>query len=224
MAEDLLRLLPAERLWLCPSCGLGRRTVPLAMAKVGAMVHAARLVNGHTSDAGVGLTIGQHPADGALGQIGSSGSIIALRSTDAADSEFVRTVHHQAYREVVVRQFGTWDPAFQDRHFAEAWAHGSFSIVLYDGQPCGYLGLDEFADHLYVREIVIAAAFQGRGIGTALLEQVLQRAGGQDLPVRLQTLHANHGAAALYRRLRFEQVGSTSTHLLFEWRRAGAEA
>jgi len=136
----------------------------------------------------------------------------------------VRTVHHQAYRDVVERQFGIWDPSFQDRHFAEAWAHGNYSVVLYEGQRCGYVALDQFADHLYVREIVMSPAFQGRGVGTALLERLLRRAGEQDLPVRLQTLHANHRAAALYRRLRFEQVGSSSTHLLFEWRRVGAEA
>jgi ribosomal protein S18 acetylase RimI-like enzyme len=149
---------------------------------------------------------------------------LALRSAGAADGEFVRTVHHQAYREVVKRQFGTWDSAFQDRHFAEAWVHGTYWIVLYDRQPCGYLGVDEFADHVYVREIVIAPAFQGRGIGTALLQQLLRRAGEHNLPVRLQMLHANRGAAALYRRLGFEEVGSTSTHLLFEWRRSGAQA
>jgi ribosomal protein S18 acetylase RimI-like enzyme len=87
-----------------------------------------------------------------------------------------------------------------------------------------YLGLDEFADHLYVGEIVFATAFQGRGIGTTLLKQVLQRAGEQSLLVPLPTLRANQRAAALYRRLGFEEVGHTATHPLFEWRRPAAEA
>jgi ribosomal protein S18 acetylase RimI-like enzyme len=120
-----------------------------------------------------------------------------MAKSNVADVDFVRTVRHEAYREVAERQFGTWDLAFQDRHFAEAWANGSYTVVLCDGQACGYFGMDEFADHLYVREIVIAPAFQGRGIGTALLEQVLERAGKQGRQVRLRTLNANHRAAAL---------------------------
>ena len=40
-AEQLLTVAPADRLLLCPSCGLGRRTVELALAKVTAMVAAA---------------------------------------------------------------------------------------------------------------------------------------------------------------------------------------
>ena len=142
---------------------------------------------------------------------------IALRPATAADTDFARDVHHQSYREVVERQFGSWDPVFQDCRFADDWASGSCSIVLCDGQPCGYLCLDERADQLRVREIVIAPAFQGRGIGTALLQRVLRRAGERPLPVRLGALHANR-AAALYRRLGFREIGRTPTHLLFEWR------
>jgi methionine synthase II (cobalamin-independent) len=41
MAEALLRVVPAERLLLCPSCGLGRRWVQLAIDKTMTMVAAA---------------------------------------------------------------------------------------------------------------------------------------------------------------------------------------
>ena len=40
--EDLLTILPPARLLVCPSCGLGRRPRSLALAKVRAMVLAAR--------------------------------------------------------------------------------------------------------------------------------------------------------------------------------------
>jgi len=41
LAEQLLTVVPAARLLLCPSCGLGRRIVELALARVTAMVAAA---------------------------------------------------------------------------------------------------------------------------------------------------------------------------------------
>jgi methionine synthase II (cobalamin-independent) len=43
-AEQLLTVVPADRLLLCPSCSLGRRTVDLALSKVTAMVAAARSI------------------------------------------------------------------------------------------------------------------------------------------------------------------------------------
>jgi len=145
---------------------------------------------------------------------------ITLRPATASDTGFARIVHHLAYREVVERQFGPWDDAFQDRRFAASWAGGDgYSIVLCDGEACGYLSVEQHQGQLHVREIVIAPAFQGRGIGTALLHQVLERARQCQLPVRLGTPHLNR-AAALYRRLGFREVGRTPTHLLFEWRPA----
>ncbi len=45
-AEALLRHVPAERLLLCPSCGFGRRDVPMAIGKVIAMVQAAQRIGG----------------------------------------------------------------------------------------------------------------------------------------------------------------------------------
>lgn len=41
----LLEYVPPERLLICPSCGLGRRSVELAMAKTQVMVEAVRQVN-----------------------------------------------------------------------------------------------------------------------------------------------------------------------------------
>jgi len=45
-AEALLRHVPAGRLLLCPSCGFGRRDVPMAIGKVIAMVQAAQRIGG----------------------------------------------------------------------------------------------------------------------------------------------------------------------------------
>lgn len=143
--------------------------------------------------------------------------IIALRPATAADTDLARTIHHQAYREASERQFGPWDPAAQDRFFAEGWAGASFSLVLCEGEPCGYLCVEDRGDDLHVREIVIAPAFQGRGIGTMLLQDVMRRAGERRVPVRLGTFQTNR-AAALYWRLGFRETGRTTTHLLFEWR------
>ena len=43
--QELLRYVPAERLLICPSCGLGRREPALAIGKVQVMVDAVQTIN-----------------------------------------------------------------------------------------------------------------------------------------------------------------------------------
>ena len=49
---------------------------------------------------------------------------LGRRPVAQADTEFARNAHHQAYHDVVVRQFGTWDEALQDKFFDGDWAGG----------------------------------------------------------------------------------------------------
>ena len=142
---------------------------------------------------------------------------ISRRPATEADRELARRVHHQAYQEAVERQFGRWVVAEQDRFFDRGWADARHEIVLCDGEPCGYVCIEDRADDIHVRELVILPEFQGRGIGSALLGEAIARARGRGVPVRLGTFHHNR-AAELYRRLGFQETGRTPTHILMEWR------
>jgi len=142
---------------------------------------------------------------------------LTRRPATADDTELARRVHHEAYREVVKRQFGPWDEARQDRFFADNWARNAFEIVLYDGVPCGYVRVEERADDIVVSELVIRPEFQGRGIGSAILRETIERARARGVPVHLGT-HLQNRAVGLYRRLGFRETGRTATHILMEWR------
>jgi ribosomal protein S18 acetylase RimI-like enzyme len=138
------------------------------------------------------------------------------RLASPADAEFGRNVHHQAYRDVVERQFGAWNVAAQDAYFRDSWGAAPHEIVECDGVPVGYVCVEDRSDLVHVRELVLLPEFQNRGIGTAVLRELLAHAEGRGVPVQLGTLHANR-AAALYRRLGFREIGRTQTHILFEW-------
>jgi len=141
---------------------------------------------------------------------------LTTRPASASDTAFARRVHHQGYREMIERQFGAWVDQDQDRFFAATWATARYDIVLCDGVPCGYVCLEDRATDVQVREIVVLPEFQGRGVGSALLGRVLDRARARKVPVRLRTRITNR-AARLYRRLGFRETGRTETHLLLEW-------
>ncbi|MEX1006336.1 MAG: GNAT family N-acetyltransferase [Acidimicrobiia bacterium] len=145
-----------------------------------------------------------------------SGSVqLTRRPADASDTEFARDAHHRAYRDVVERQFGSWNREEQDGFFDRNWAGGGVEVLLCDDTPCGYVAVEQRTDDLYVRELVILPEFQNRGIGSAVLAETLDLANSRDAPVHLQVLRENR-ARLLYERLGFTETGRTSTHVLLE--------
>ncbi len=142
---------------------------------------------------------------------------VSKRPATEADHDFVRAVHHRAYRNVVQRVYGRWDELEQDRLFDANWDAAAHEIVLCDAVACGYCGIEYRNDAIFVHQLVIDPDFQGRGIGTQVMESVIKDAESQGVPVHLQT-HLVNRAADLYRRLGFSERTRTETHILMEWR------
>ena len=147
--------------------------------------------------------------------------MISKRPATVTDFNFTRSVHHRAYRDVIERQYGPWDETTQDRLFDAAWSAADHEILLWDAVPCGYCLVQNRADDIYVHEIVIDPDFQSRGIGTEIMQGVIEAAMVRNVPVRLRTQIINR-AANLYRRLGFQETGRTDSHILLEWNTAGA--
>ena len=141
---------------------------------------------------------------------------IRLRPAEPSDKEFVRQVHHLGYKDVVTRQFGTWDETVQDSFFAKDWAKNKMEIILCDEKECGYASRKRKPEFYWVGELVLLPKFQGCGIGSGILRDVMTMAAAENIPVRLQVLFENY-AHRLYLRLGFVDTGKTETHYLMEW-------
>ncbi|MGY1624793.1 GNAT family N-acetyltransferase [Geodermatophilus sp. SYSU D00965] len=74
-----------------------------------------------------------------------------------------------------------------------------------DGRPAGAVAWTEDRALVDVERLVVRPAAARQGIGTALVEAVLDRAGGR--PVVVATGRANTPARALYERLGFTPTG-----------------
>jgi ribosomal protein S18 acetylase RimI-like enzyme len=141
---------------------------------------------------------------------------VSKRAATSADTDFARDVHHSAYHDVILRQYGDWSADAQDKFFADAWSAATHEILLCDSMRCGYARIESANDEIYVHELVIDPDFQCRGIGTHVIKDVLAEATAREIPVRLQT-HVHNRAANLYRRLGFRETDRTDTHILMEW-------
>jgi ribosomal protein S18 acetylase RimI-like enzyme len=131
---------------------------------------------------------------------------IALRSAGPKDFDFWRRVHRACFKTYVEQTWGVWDEADQLQRLQREFSPMRGDILFLDGHPIGFIWVDDQDTFLFINSIALLPEFQNQGIGTKLLQQVIAKAEGKGLPVRLQVLKANP-ARTLYERLGFCVVG-----------------
>jgi ribosomal protein S18 acetylase RimI-like enzyme len=128
---------------------------------------------------------------------------IHLRSASPQDREFLYDLHCRTMRDVIERTWG-WDDAWQREDFDRRFCEYVWSIIECDERPAGGLLVEAMADSLYIHELQLLPEYQNRGIGTAVVQRVIDEAAGRGFPVTLSVVQANPRAKQLYERLGFE--------------------
>ena len=137
----------------------------------------------------------------------------SLRQATAEDRELLYGIHREAMRPYVEQVWG-WDEGFQRERFRRGFDPGTTQVVVSSGREIGFVRAGEKGGVVSLEQIYLGSDHRGRGIGTALLRDILARG----LPVKLQVLKVNHDARRLYERLGFRVVHETATRyrMLFE--------
>ncbi len=104
----------------------------------------------------------------------------------------------------------------QHTYYMQQFTRAEFQLILLEGKPAGRLYLDRRPDELRIIDIALLPAHRGQGIGTALLEDILDEAGRAGLPVRIHVERFNP-ALRLYQRLGFRHVDDNGVYYLMEW-------
>jgi ribosomal protein S18 acetylase RimI-like enzyme len=109
-----------------------------------------------------------------------------------------------------------WDEADQRRRFHEAFTPARTQrtrLIVVDGVEVGVLIVEDQGGEVLLELIEVLPSYQRRGLGSAVVRDLLDRASRRGSPVALRVLKVNP-AQKLYRRLGFDVVGETDTHLL----------
>jgi ribosomal protein S18 acetylase RimI-like enzyme len=139
----------------------------------------------------------------------------SLRLAALDDFEALFVLHREALGEYVAQTWGSWDEESQRRYFREHWPDSRLALEV-GGKIAGFVDIFERADALELANIELGAGFRERGIGSAVIRDLQDRARGLGCPVELQVLKVNP-ARALYARLGFELTGETETHFQMRW-------
>lgn len=141
---------------------------------------------------------------------------VDLRAATAADLELTYDITEAAMRGAVEQTWGRWDEVEQRLKHRTNFDPNTTRIVVVDGADAGLLTVEDQPDHVWLVKLYLRPGHQGRGIGSALLRGVLQRADGLGLPVRLRVLRVNLRAQALYARHGFVVMAQTAERCVMQ--------
>ena len=81
----------------------------------------------------------------------------------------------------------TWDETLFKKYFDP----NKVSILQVEGQDIGMIIIEYFDTHIYLADMQIDSNFQGKGIGSKLLQSLIEKANLKSCPIRLKVLNGN---------------------------------
>jgi ribosomal protein S18 acetylase RimI-like enzyme len=155
---------------------------------------------------------------------------IEFRPATAADRDFLLRVYASTRTEELAPV--PWSPAqkgeflrmqfeAQDRDYRSKYPPEDFQVILAGSTPIGRLYLHHADDELNLIDIAFLPEHCGRGLGTALLRELMAQAQYTRRPIRLYVEHFNP-ARRLYQRLGFTDLEEHGPYWRMEWAPAAA--
>jgi len=135
----------------------------------------------------------------------SDSLVVRLRPAVTDDLSFVFKVKQEALRESIAKTWG-WDDAWQEQYHVEHFDPRSYQIIMLNGEDIGCISIDERVDELHLAVLELLPAFPNHGIGTGLIQDLIDRAKFENKSVMLEVLKVNKRAKTLYKRLGFVDV------------------
>lgn len=138
--------------------------------------------------------------------------VYSLRQATAADYDFLYGLLTATMKEYIEATWG-WDEEFQRQRFADHFNPAKSNIVIARGRDVGQLSVIQKDDEIFLSGIFILPAYQGQGLGTTIINDVVAQAREKGLPVGLRVLRSNP-ARQLYKRLGFKIVEENDVHFI----------
>lgn len=128
----------------------------------------------------------------------------SVRRASPDDYQFAEKICMDAMRSLM-RELGCWKPRIRKAAFRRAYKMSDARIVLHKGQVIGWFQLTERDTDFNLAQIQILKNFRGIGLGTQVLQRLVQKADTKGKSISLSAT-SNNRALNLYRRMGFKLV------------------
>ncbi len=127
------------------------------------------------------------------------------RKAENSDYEFLFELKKSAEFEPIKAVFG-WDENVQRDIHRDEWNEGKPTIIEVDGFAVGSYLVQFHSEYLYFGRFFLLPQYQGKGIGSQVLKDVIEIASQKSLTIKLCYLQGNR-VGQLYKRFGFEVSG-----------------
>lgn len=142
----------------------------------------------------------------------------ALKKALIAHKETIYQIKKSSVFSYVDNIWG-WDEEYQKKDFDSDFSNlEQFQIIEISGKISGFVQTYEHDDTVELVEIHLIPEMQGKGIGSHIINSILEKAKSESKIVRLGCFKENHGAKKLYLKLGFIQTEQTDTHCIFVYK------
>jgi len=115
---------------------------------------------------------------------------VRLRAYEARDFDFARQLYFETMRWAIERVFG-WNEARQHASFAEWFKPEEVSVITADGLDVGWIQKHLDDNGIHLGSIYVAPAMQRKGIGSGVIQALLQTGRQKSKPVTLAVMKIN---------------------------------
>ncbi len=119
------------------------------------------------------------------------------------------------FYESIMRPYVELTHEWDSTKFREHFDPKIVKVIQADGIDIGMLKVEERDEYIYLGDLQIDKAYQNKGIGTKLIEALIQSATIANKPIRLRVLKGNP-AKGLYLRLGFQKVATLDRCYILE--------
>jgi len=159
------------------------------------------------------------------------GGEVELRPVTDADDEFLLSVYAstreeelsqvawaEGQKEAFLRQ--QFDA--QRREYGARFPDARYDVILLDGRPAGRIWVGSDDRQIRLLDIAVLPEAQNRGVGTALLRDLIEEARRAGKKLRHMVFVLNPDATRFYERLGFVVIEDHGAYKHMEWRPGGS--
>jgi ribosomal protein S18 acetylase RimI-like enzyme len=136
---------------------------------------------------------------------------LRLREATPDDREFLYNLHCASLKDYITETWG-WDEEWQRNHFNEHFDPHRRRIIRLRDRSIGALGVCERDSDILIDYMALYPAYQRLGIGSQLINAIIEQGVAEGKPIRLRVLRTNP-AFRLYERLGFMVEEKSDTHI-----------
>ena len=156
----------------------------------------------------------------------SRGGTVELRPVTASDDQFLLSVYESTRHDELAQaewspgqkeQFLRWQFDLQRAEYTSRFPDSEHRLIVVDQKSAGRIWVGTDDKQVRLLDIALLPEFQNRGVGTALLRQLMDRAKKAGKVLRHMVFVLNNDAERFYLRLGFKRIEDFGAYKHMEW-------